>query len=308
MDDADVAQPGDRAGRTARELARELAGRLDRAGVPSPDADARWLLEGVTGIDPLRTPERPVADASREVLERAVVRREAREPLQLILGEADLRGLRIRCAPGVFIPRPETEIVAGVAIDAARASSRRPRRLLDVCTGTGAIACCLVAEVEDAEVVAIDRDPAAVELARENLRRVVAGEAGVAGVAAGSHLEVREGDLLAPVDPAWQGEADVLVSNPPYLPARDREGWEPEVRDHDPAAALIGGDDGHEIVDRLLHLAATWLRPGGTVVVEIDDRRGDDARAAAHEAGLVDVEVVEDLTGRPRCVVARRPR
>ena len=103
------------------------------------------------------------------------------------------------------------------------------------------------------------------------------------------------------------GNVDVLVSNPPYLPAADVDAMEPEVAGHDPHGALFGGDDGHEVVEELLHEAAVWLRPGGTVILEIDDRRGADAAASAEAAGLVDVRVEQDLTGRDRAVVASRP-
>jgi release factor glutamine methyltransferase len=156
-------------------------------------------------------------------------------------------------------------------------------------------------------VVATDRDPAAVALARVNLARTLAGDADPDGPAVGARGEVRTGHLLDPVDPAWVGEVDVLVANPPYLPASDRGHGEPEVAVHDPDAALVGGLDGHEVVDELLALATRWLRPGGTVVIEIDDRRGTDALAVAVASGLVDAALVRDLTGRDRAVRARRP-
>jgi release factor glutamine methyltransferase len=155
-------------------------------------------------------------------------------------------------------------------------------------------------------VVAVERDPAAAALARDNAGRVASGVAGPEGFAVGSSLEVVEGVLLDPVPAAWRGTLHVLVSNPPYLPEADRGTWAPEVADHDPDTALVGGEDGHEVVDELLHLAADWLRPGGTVVVEIDDRRGADALAAARAAGLADPHLVQDLTRRDRAVVAHR--
>src|SRR5690606_38203525 len=120
---------------------------------------------------------------------------------------------------------------------------------------------------------------------------------------AADQVEILHGDLLEPLrspgaHQAWaphlRGGLDVLVSNPPYLPASDRGSWQPEVAGHDPDRALVGGEDGHEVVDRLLRAAATWLRPGGLVVVEIDERRGSDARATATAAGLVDVRIVAD--------------
>lgn len=271
-------------------VVRAVTARLVAAGVPSPEVDARLLVEHA-------------ADAGG--LDELVARRVVREPLQQILGRTWFRTLELRCTAGVFVPRPETEIVAGVAIDAARASPHRPRRVVDVGTGSGAIACALVAEVVDIEVVATERDAAAAALASDNARRTLAGEADRSAPSPRSaSLTVVEADLLDAVPDPWRGHLDVLVSNPPYLPAADRGTWQPEVADHDPDAALVGGPDGHEVVDRLLELAPAWLRPGGTVVVEIDDRRGVDALAVAEAAGLVGARLVRDLTGRDRAVVA----
>ena len=302
------------AGTPARDVAADVAERLAAAGVPSPAADARWLLEGITGVDPHRTPERALPDDRIAALIDAVARRVAREPLQLIVGSTSFRGIELVCRPGVFVPRPETEVVAGIAVTAATArrqavAGETPARVtvVDVCTGTGAIACCLAVEVDACQVVATDLDPDAVRLARANLGRTRDGRAGVAGFAQDSGAEVVHGNLLNGVDPSLRGKLDVLVANPPYLPERDQDGWEPEVADHDPVTALVGGVDGHELVDQLLHLATEWLAPGGTVVVEIDERRGARAADVAREAGLIDVEVVDDLTGAARCVVGRRP-
>jgi release factor glutamine methyltransferase len=293
---------------TARDVATAIARTLATAGVPSPDADARWLIEGVTGLDPFRSPAAPLPKDRVDALMAAVARRTAREPLQLILSSTSFRGIALVCRAGVFVPRPETEVVAGHAIAAARARGPGPLTVVDACTGSGAIACCLAVEVASVRVVATDRDIAAVDLARHNLSRVRDGAAGVAGFAPGSDVEVVRCDLLEGIDPSLRGHVDVLVSNPPYLPESDRGTWEPEVGGHDPVAALVGGDDGHEAVDALLTLAADWLTPGGTAVIEIDERRAADAVRVAGDAGLVDVEVARDLAGAERCVVARRPR
>lgn len=279
-----------------RAAVARVAARLAAAGVPSPEVDARLLIEHVTEL------AGSCDGCGGALLDGLVARRAAREPLQLVIGRTWFRELELRCAPGVFIPRPETEIVAGVAIDEAR---RHDAPLVaEPCTGTGAIALSIAVEVPGARVVATDLDPAAVDLARDNLARVLSGEAGPPLVA--DQVEVLQGNLLAPLAEHLRGRLDVLVSNPPYLPAVDRSSWQPEVADHDPDAALVGGDDGHEVVDRLLRDAADWLRPGGLVVVEIDERRGLDAMAAAAAAGLVDVGLVVDLTGADRAVTARR--
>jgi release factor glutamine methyltransferase len=281
----------------AAEAQRNVAARLAAAGIETPDVDARWLVEHVTEVSGSCT------GCGAALLDGLVARRAAREPLQVVLGRTWFRELELVCAAGVFIPRPETEIVAGLAIDAARAAGPAPL-IVEPCTGTGAIALSVAVEVPGATVVASDLDRSAVELARSNLDRVRRGEAGPPVVA--SEVTILQGDLLDPVDPALRGQVDVLVANPPYLPASDRGTWAPEVAAHDPDRALVGGEDGHEVVDALLELAGRWLRPGGTVVLEIDERRGAEAVTRAAASGLVDARTCRDLTGADRAVVAQR--
>lgn len=283
-------------------LEDDVVARLVAAGVPTPEVDARLLLDVVE--------ERfgSLAGCPGGVLDGMVDRRVRRVPLQVVLGRTTFRWVDLEVVPGVFVPRPETEVVAGVAIDAALAAGPQPV-VLEPCTGTGAIACALLSEVPGVHVVATDVDEEAVALARRNVVRV---QSGLASDPAHrprdrADVEVLHGPLLRPVAPLLRGRVDVLVSNPPYLPLADLPTMQPEVADHDPHAALFGGDDGHEVVDELLRLAPAWLRPGGTVVVEVDDRRGHDAVAAARAAGLVEVRLAADLTGRDRAVVARRP-
>jgi release factor glutamine methyltransferase len=294
------ARPAARAERRRAEAAeaqRTVAARLAAAGIETPDVDARWLVEHVTEVSGSCT------GCGAALLDGLVARRAAREPLQVVLGRTWFRELELACVAGVFIPRPETEIVAGLAIDAALAAGGAPL-VVEPCTGTGAIALSVAVEVPGAAVVATDVDGSAVELARSNLDRVRRGEAGPPVVA--SEVTILQGDLLDPMDPALRGHVDVLVANPPYLPASDRGTWAPEVADHDPDRALVGGEDGHEVVDALLELSARWLRPGGTVVLEIDERRGADAVAHAAAVGLVDARVCRDLAGADRAVVAQR--
>jgi release factor glutamine methyltransferase len=281
----------------AAEAQRNVAARLAAAGIETPDVDARWLVEHVTEVSGSCT------GCGAALLDGLVARRAAREPLQVVLGRTWFRELELVCAAGVFIPRPETELVAGLAIDAARAAGPAPL-IVEPCTGTGAIALSVAVEVPGATVVASDLDRSAVELARSNLDRVRRGEAGPPVVA--SEVTILQGDLLDPVDPALRGQVDVLVANPPYLPASDRGTWAPEVAAHDPDRALVGGEDGHEVVDALLELAGRWLRPGGTVVLEIDERRGAEAVTRAAASGLVDARTCRDLTGADRAVVAQR--
>jgi release factor glutamine methyltransferase len=277
---------------------RTVAATLAAAGIETPEVDARWLVDHVTELTGSCT------GCGAALLDGLVARRVAREPVQVIIGRTWFRELELACEAGVFVPRPETEVVAGLAIDAARGAAPSPL-VVEPCTGTGAIALSVAVEVPGARVVATDVDPSAVALARRNLDRVRAGTAGATLVA--REVTVLEGDLLAPVEPELRGQVDVLVANPPYLPAADRGTWAPEVGDHDPDRALVGGRDGHEVVEALLAAAVDWLRPGGTVVLEIDERRGEDAAASARATGLTAVRIAPDLTGAPRAVVARRP-
>jgi release factor glutamine methyltransferase len=267
-------------------LRAAIIGRLEAAGVPSPAADAGWLLAHAHAGGLL----------DHDHLETLVGRREHHEPLQLILGSWPFRTVELALAAGVFIPRPETEVVAGVAIDHARRLG--PGAVVaEPCTGSGAIACSLLAEVPGVRVIATDRDPAAVALARRNL----------AAIAPHGRAEVLLGDLLDPLPVALRGHLDVLVVNPPYLPSAERDRLAREVVEHDPDAALFGGPDGHEVVEALLAAALDWLRPGGVVIVELDERRGLDAVAVATDLGLTEVQLIADLAGRDRAVVASVP-
>jgi release factor glutamine methyltransferase len=219
-------------------------------------------------------------------------RRVGREPLQLIVGSVGFRYLEVEVRAGVFIPRPETEVLAGEAIARVPAGGV----VVEPCTGTGAVACAVATESRAARVVATDVAPAAVALATANAARCGA-----------SSVEVVHGDLLDPVDPALRGAVDVLVSNPPYVAAGETAGLEPEVTAWDPPEALVSGPTGHEVTDRLIAAAGHWLRPGGWLLLEVaDTRAGATARRCA-DAGLADATALEDLTGRPRIVRARRP-
>lgn len=278
-----------------------VAARLAAAGVPSPDVDARWLVAAAAGVDPRRRPDLPLDATAAARLEGLVVRRAAREPLQHVVGSTAFRTLELACAPGVFVPRPETEVLAGLAVAAARAAvaARGAALVVEPCCGTGAVALAVAVEVPDATVVAGDLDPSAVALARRNRDAL--------GPALRGRVDVRAGDLLEVLVPAERGRVDVLVANPPYLPAADLPDLPPEVADHDPHRALFGGPDGHELVDTIIDAAPDVLAPGGTLLVELDARRGADAVARAERAGLVGAALAVDLGGTPRFLVALRP-
>lgn len=288
---------------TLGRAAADAEHRLAAAGVPTPRVDARWLVLHACGEDPWRFPDVPVGAEAARRLDDVLHRRAAREPLQLVVGDTGFCDLTVRCRAGVFVPRPETEVLAMHAVEAARRHAAPV--IVEPCTGSGAVAAMLLAHVPGAHIVATDVDPAAVALAEENLARVRTGACG-RPAARGASAQVRVGDLLTPVPPELRGHVDVLVANPPYLPASDARQWEPEVH-HDPPAALIGGPDGHELVDRLLAEAARWLAADGTLLVEIDARRAPEVVQLATAAGLADAQLVDDLAGTPRVLHARMP-
>ncbi len=250
-----------------------IARRLAAAGVATPDADARVL----------------VRDIPPEGLESAVSRRVSREPLQLVVGTVGFRYVDVVVRHGVFVPRPETEVLAGEAI------ARTPTGgvVVEPCTGTGVVAICLALEASPGLVHATDSSPSAVALARENAARL------------GAAVEVSQGDLLAPLPARLAGTVDVLVANPPYVTPEELIDCEPEVRDWDPRAALVPGPTGHEVSDRLLAAAPEWLAPAGWILLETGEARAEVTARRAREHGLRDVAIIDDLTGRPRIVVAR---
>lgn len=220
---------------------------------------------------------------------RALCRRCVGEPLQHLTGEQAFMGLTLRVEPGVFIPRPETEILVEVTWDALSGESAPV--VVDVGTGTGAIALALKHAHPDATVLATDVSAAAVELARTNAARL------------GLEVQVEEGELLDPVDRELRGRLSAIVSNPPYIAAAAFEALPKEVR-ADPYRALVGGTDLHA---RLAELAPAWLRPRGWLVMEIGADQAAEVTALLRRAGLGSVEVVRDLAGRDRVVRGRTP-
>ena len=261
--------------------------------MPSAETEAELLVRHVTGrtrTELLLAGGQPLDRPAAQRLEQLVARREQREPLQLLIGSVGFRYLDLTVRPGVFIPRPETEVLAGEAI------SRVPDGglVVEPCTGTGAIACSVATESGASVVVATDISSEAVALARDNAART------------GAVVDVLEGDLLEPVPARLAGSVDVLVSNPPYLTPQDLAATEREVADWDPEIALVSGPTGHEVTDRLIAAAPMWLRPGGWLLLEVDAARAEETAARAVARGLVEAGVVADLTGAERIVVARR--
>jgi release factor glutamine methyltransferase len=274
---------------TARPLRAALAdatARLEAAGVPSARHDAEALAAHSLGV--ARSDLWRHDDPGPE-FEAYVDRRAAREPLQHITGVAYFRHLTLQVGPGVFVPRPETEVVVD-AVLAALAGTESPR-VVDLCTGSGALALAVATEVPGSEVHAVELEPAAHAWAARNC--------------AGSSVDLRLGDM-ATAFPDLDGTVDLVVSNPPYIPVgavvRD-----PEVAAHDPAVSLWSGDDGLDAMRVVERVAARLLRAGGVVVAEHADLQGVSAPAVFAASGSWrDVADHRDLAGRDRYVTAVR--
>jgi release factor glutamine methyltransferase len=272
-----------------REAIEHAAAKLAAAGVPSPRADAEVLAAHAAGTSRWRLLMLDAVDD--ELLGRfseLVAARARRIPLQHLIGTAAFGPITVNVGPGVFVPRPETESLLEWAM---HQSLPAEPLIVDVCTGSGALAVALANHRPDARVVAVDSSEAALEYAWRNAR--------------GTAVDVRHGDVTdADLFPDLDGQVHLLVANPPYLPEGAQ--LEPEVADHDPRQALFGGQDGMDIIAAIVRLARRWLRPAGLVAVEHDDTASPATTQLFSAAGVFDdVTPHNDLAGRPRFVTAR---
>lgn len=292
--------------RSALEWTRDY---LTRKGDEHPRLSAEWLLCAATGlsrVDLYVNYDRPLDAAELSTLHDGVARRGRGEPLQYVTGEVGFRHIVLRCAPGVLIPRPETEILVDevlaylgglVARQDVPVGPPAPLHVLEVGTGTGCISLSLASECPAARVVATDISPAAIELATRN--RAALGLEG--------QVELVQTDLAAGVAGADAQAFDVLVSNPPYIPTAQMALLPREVGGYEPGLALDGGPDGLDVFRRLAELGARALRPGGLLACELHE---DTLVAASEQDAIrthyVDARIVRDLTGRDRILCATR--
>jgi len=280
-----------------REAVRAAALRLAEAGVDSPEHDAAELLAHVLGTTRAALPlADDVTPEQQERYAALVARRADREPLQHLLGTAAFRYVELAVGPGVFTPRPETELLAGWAVDQARAvlEDGRVPVVVDLCTGSGAIALSVATEVPTAQVHAVELGEDALLWAERNL--------------SGSGVDLRHGDMRDAF-PDLDGQVDVVVCNPPYIPLDAYESVAREARDHDPHLALFSGDDGLDAMRVLERVAGRLLRTGGVVGAEHADVQGEAAPAVFRAAERwADVRDHRDLAGRDRYLTARLAR
>lgn len=292
---------------------------LARCGDESPRVSAEWLLSealGMSRIDLYLNYAKPLSPDERQVMRDWVRRRGKGEPLQLICGHAPFRYLTLKVAPGVLIPRPETEVLVSEALK--ELSLPRPSAhvlddeegqektveaelpqimVADVCTGSGCIACSIASEYPNAHVVAIDIAPEALALAHDNVEML-----GLADC-----IEVVDNDLLSGLSGRYADSFDLVVSNPPYVPTKVCDGLSSEVLDYDPLLALDGGLDGLDLVRRMLPDCHQVLKPGGVVAMELFEDHMKEATDLFVANGFVSCHVVSDLAGKPRVIVARKP-
>ncbi len=281
---------------TWRELERQARTRL------GDEQEARWLVQqaaGRTGAEWLTDLDERAPDRCLGFVEQLVQRRADGEPLQYVLGSWGFRRLDLALDRRVLIPRPETEQVvehALVELTRLRLATGKPPRVVDLGTGSGAIALSIAVEVAGAEVWATDTSEGALLVARANI-------AGTGGMAA-TRVRVAAGSWYQALPPELAGRVDLVISNPPYLAHAELADLDPTVADWEPHHALVAGPSGLEAIEAVVEGALRWLRPPAAVVVELAPAQAEAAVALALAAGFDRAVVRPDLTGRPRALVA----
>ncbi|HEY3871316.1 MAG TPA: peptide chain release factor N(5)-glutamine methyltransferase [Actinocrinis sp.] len=271
------------------------AARLADAGVDSPRTDAEELAAWVHGVRRGALHTVPDRDFDARYWE-AVARRESREPLQHITGRAYFRYLELDVGPGVFVPRPETEVMVGWAIDRLRELDIVEPLIVDLCTGTGAIALAIAQEVPRSQVHAVELSDEAFDWAQRNISKA----------AGGDRVTLHHDDARTALG-GLDGTVDLVIANPPYIPLEEWEYVAAEARDYDPQQALFSGQDGLDMIRSLERAAHRLLRPGSWTAVEHSDRQGGAVqRIFLEELGWAEAADHRDLAGRPRFVTARK--
>tara|TARA_B110000503_G_scaffold48262_1_gene78634 strand:- start:1381 stop:2244 length:864 start_codon:yes stop_codon:yes gene_type:complete len=276
------------------DVLRDVATRLDQAGVASPSVDAERLVSHVVGISRGEllakahtgfTLEAPAL----EELELLVSRRSRREPLQHLIGTAAFLGFEVAVGPGVFVPRPETESMAERAIHHAQtmAVGAHGLRILDLCAGSGVLGIALARSVPHAHVSAVEVSDLAYPYLEKNTQELA------------PEITVVQADLVAYGATLADESVDMIVANPPYIPDSEVPN-DPEVADFDPGLALYGGIDGLDVVRDVLELAKRVLRPGGLVMIEHSNLQGLAVRQLCEKAGFRAITTEQDLVGRDR--------
>jgi release factor glutamine methyltransferase len=280
--------------RSGRQLLRNAVERLTQAGIPEPVASAEVLLAELLCVrrSELVSREEPQTDEETALYEAWISRRLQREPVQRILGYAYFRNLRLELDGDTLIPRPDTESVVDAALEAVDLRNGACR-VLDLGTGSGAIAISLASERPSCDVHAADNSEGSLRVARRNAVRT------------GARVRFYGTDLFSGLDALLANSVDVLVSNPPYISSAQIEALEQEVRDWDPRAALDGGPDGLGFYRRIFAEAAPLLKDSADVVLEVGDGQAETVLELGRCAGYEPMVKRLDLTGTPRAVWLR---
>ena len=287
---------------------RDAAQRIESIGAGNPRLEAEYLMAAALGVPRIRLwlIDRPPAACELEAFEQLVARRLTREPLQYVLGTVEFAGLDLAVGPGVLIPRSETEVLVERVEAALRARGGErgaAPMIVDVGTGSGAILLALLRRFARARGIGIDARPEALAWARRNAERLAKSEAAGLPDLPG-RIEFLLGDLLDALRP--ERVIDVVVTNPPYVRLDERDALAPEIRDHEPPEALFAGEDGLDLIRRIIPQASARLRAGGLLAIEIGITQADAVRGLLAGGEWGAVEVCPDLAGRPRVVLAER--
>lgn len=272
------------------ELLKKSTDFLAKKGIENARLQSELIFAGTLHcrrLDLYLQFERPLTQEQVNILRERIVRRSKREPVQYIVGDTDFRNLTLKCDVRALIPRPETEELVGFVLEKLNVArpAGTPARVLDLGTGTGAIALSIASERENTQVFAVDKSPDALALARENAEML--------GIAA---VEFLQSDWFENVT----GTFDVIVSNPPYLTQAEWECAQPEVRDHEPLSALVAADAGLFDLERILRSARGHLAPGGFIALETGIAQHEALAETARECGFSRTESKTDLSERPR--------
>lgn len=284
---------------TLLEILKKATDFLGRYGVENPRLDAEVMLARILGLERIHLYVQFDRPLDRDELDRyreAVVRRARGAPVAYITGVREFMSLEFRVAPGVLIPRPETELSVEQAIACLEHFRKRGNdspTMIDIGTGSGAIACAVAYHAPWSRVLAVDISEQALRIARGN----------VESLGLENRVTLIKSDLYSSVPADWLG-ACVIASNPPYIPTADIPKLQREISEHEPSIALDGGSDGLDVYRRLAAGAKRVLSASGFIVLEVGDGQADDVGAILTGAGLSDVEVEKDLAGIGRVVVA----
>ena len=285
---------------TIIEAILNATNRLSAAGVTHVRLDAEVLLAHIIKKDRvwlITHRDDMLDDRARRDFDDAIRRRTKREPLQHIIGNQEFWGLEFTVTPDVLIPRPETELIVEAALALVQ-DRNSPVRIVDLCTGSGCIAVSLAKELASARVIATDASEKALAVARENARHH--------GVA--NRIRFLEGDLFEPLEELdIRGHIDIMVSNPPYVRTGDLPTLQPEVRDYEPAMALIAGHEGTEIAMRIIRNATGYLKKSGALIMEMGLGQAEALTRMIETTGAYDKPgVLKDLAGIERVIVAKK--